>query len=186
MRVAVAIAVLALAVTAGTTAGARWMSSFLGAPAGTPLAFTLVPLPPVAASVAATPRPGLDRLLHGNTVITSEVRMRRVWRRLFDVAYDPSLFDFQSDFVVLMGGGALAHGSFDVTAVERVDAAYEDSLLPDGPVAIDPFLCITATTVLPGRPPPPEAPATYRLSAARISRVSLDDVVYHRALIPLP
>lgn len=186
-------------------------SSFLGAPAGVPVGFTPVQLPAVAVGpfssappeVVAVPslgplpvvvvpalarspwNPPLSQLLSGELVITTDARMRVVWERLFAEPYDASRFDFGSDFVLWMGGGALQFGSFGISSVERVEASYQDPLTPGGPTT-DPFLSATGTTVLPGVPPKDDPPPTYRVSAVRVACSLLDDVVFHRNVLAAP
>jgi len=184
-------------------------SSFLGAPAGVPLSFTTVALPPVSvpvvtsSAVTSHPVPGvvggvpfvpapcpapwapsLEQLLNGNTLITSDARMRDVWQRLFAEPYDPAAFDFDASFVVLMGGGPMDLGTFEITAAEDVAASYTDPM--GTPPLVDRFLCVTATTFLPGVPPKNQDDPTYRLSAIELPRALLDDVVFHRALFAAP
>ena len=183
---------LIASLTAGAALAAGFGSSgFLGAPSGTPLATTPVILPAVTAGPAAlfvTPKapftPNFVELTSGETVITSDPQMRAVWRQLFSGPYDASLFDFQQDFVILMGGGQLSTGTFNITSVERVDAEWETFFqFP----AVNPFLAVTGTTTLPGvAPPDPPPPSTYRVSAVRVSRSEFDDVVFNRDVIALP
>ena len=196
MRPSFAAAFAALAV-AGLAAEAVVSSSFLGAPAGTPLPFARVVLPPLAAppasggpgTVALAKRdcpsaPTAPELLSGETVITTAAEMKSVWSLLFAVPYDPSLFDFQSDFVVLMGSGFLQPGaSFDISAVEGVQASYANFGGLGGDTAPEDFLSVTSTTFLPGVQPADPPPGGSHVSAVRISKLVLDDVVFHRALI---
>ena len=183
------------------------LSSFLSAPAGQPVPYQVVELPPVklpttalapSASSArsgvsfwqlAAPdawQPSIEQLVNGDTVIETEDQMRDVWARLFKPAYDASLFDFDSDFVVLMGGGALQLASFGISAVERVDAQYSIPLFAPPAAQTDPFLSVTGTHVWPGILPSDPPPAQYVVSAVRIAKDQLDDVVFHRNGIALP
>ncbi len=196
------------------TAAVFGSSSFLGAPAGQPVAFAQVTLPPVALPTVALARDGivpatfsgsatgstpslslwpfgsptwappLTQLLNGNTVITTQAQMRDVWKRLFNQPFDASLFDFEQDVVLLMGGGQQQLGTFDISSVESVAAEYAEPL--GGGPAIDPLLSVTATTVYPGAFPKDPPPFTWRVSAVRVSRADLDDAVFHRTFIALP
>lgn len=162
-------------------------SSFLSAPAGVPLPSRAVSLPGV------TPRFYVDRgpwaptareLLDGETVITTNARMRDAWRLLFEEPYDPSRFDFSQDFVVLMGGGRLQGGSFGISSVEQVDADWASFFL--GGMTSDRFVAVTSTKVLPGILPYPPPPFVWQVSAVTISRQYLNDVVFHREVIAAP
>lgn len=211
LRRSLALVLVGAAVAGAATAaliGAA--SSFLSAPAGQPVPFQVVDLPPVKLpTVALAPRaassisgatgvtfwqfvapdawqPPIDQLVNGDTVIETEDQMRDVWSRLFKPAYDPTLFDFDSDFVVLMGGGALQVGSFGISAVERVDAQYSIPLFAPPAAQNDPFLSVTGTHVWPGAFPQDPPPAQYVVSAVRVSKDGLDDVVFHRNAIALP
>jgi hypothetical protein len=195
MKRVLAIASLALLPLVAVSDSAPLTSSFLGAPAGMDEAFSPVALPPLRASfsarlagTAALPgspfEPSLQALLAGETVITSAAQMRAVWARLFDAPYDPALFDFGTDFVVWMGGGVLPPGAtFDVSSVESCAGNYSNAGGLGGPTEDDPFLCVTATTFLPGVLPAEPPPASYLVSAVRVSRTLLDDVVFHRTTI---
>lgn len=192
-HVLVSLVLAGFAATA-TALGAGIASSFASAPAGVPVASSVVELPPVnprrplATSVAVPASgpfaPSLSELLQGETVITTDAQMQAVWKQLFDVPYDAGLFDFGADFVVLMGNGKMQLGSFSISSVERVDAEY-DSLLFFGN-EIDPFVAVTATTVLPGILPIELPPPTWRVSAVRVPLASLDDVVFHRTVLAAP
>jgi hypothetical protein len=197
----VTLALGAGACAAALAAGAPMVSSFLGAPAGEPVAFQALALPPVAASLppsavtatSATAQarlpagdvfaPSLTALLTGNTVIRTEPQMRAVWKQLFDVPYDASLFDFDSSFVVLMGGGVIGYGSFEISAVEQVTASWTDPGGSDGAGASAPFLAVTSTTFLSGVPPvDPPSPVPV-VSAVRIAKDLDADTLFHRAVI---
>lgn len=174
-------------------------SSFLGAGPGTAVPFEPVALPQAVASphVPASAgsglllglsfksafTPSLEQLLQGETVITTDKQMREVWRLLFAEPYDPGLFDFEDSFVVLMGGGQIANGSFDIGAVERVQAEYSEPAGLGGDTATEIFLSVTATTFLSGVSPEDPPPPSWRLSAVRIPRDALDDVVFRRNLM---
>lgn len=186
---------LPLALLATLTAGAALAaglgsSGFLGAPAGTLVTATPVTLPAVGAgpsvffsSLKSPFMPTFEELTTGETVITNDRQMRAVWRQLFQVPYDASLFDFQQDFVILMGGGQLTTGSFAISSVERVDAEWQTFFQF---TAVNPFLAVTGTTTLPGILPPDPPPPTWRVSAVRVPRTELDDVVFNRDVIALP
>ena len=164
------------------------LSSFSGAPAGVPVPFSRVVLPQVASSFSrdggARFAPGPGELLTQEQVITSDAQMRYVWSLLFAEPYDPSRFDFSTDFVVFVGGGRVQNAGFDITSVEQVLADYNEPML--GVPVTDPFLAVTATTSLPGILPYPPPPPTWVVAAARVPRVFLDDVVFHRAVIAFP
>lgn len=178
-------------------AATGWGSYFLGAGPGTALPFESVTLPQTTGaphpdagpgllqmlSVKSAFSPTLHELLEGQTVITTDAQMREVWRRLFVQPYDAAQFDFESSFVVLMGGGSIANGSFDITAVERVDAEYAEPAGPGGGEGDESFLSVTATTFLSGVQPVDPPPAQWRLSAVKIPRELLDDVVFRRNLM---
>src|SRR5262245_22710014 len=144
---------LAAAASAATAVGT---ASFLGAPAGVAVAFTTVPLPdvailppgdgsPVAGKLDRSPwAPSIDALLNGEVVVRSEAQMKSLWAKLFAAPYDPSLFDFSTSFVVFMGGGAMALGSFDISDVEQVNAQYASDFGPGG--GAETFLSVTSTT----------------------------------------
>jgi hypothetical protein len=189
---------IALVLAAGTAAASLWVSSssFLGAPAGSPIPFTHLRLPPVDTSALGHPNPTLhavavqspwtptlDQLLTGNTLITSDAEMRGVWRRLFSAPYDASQFDFQNEFVVLMGSEPMSMGSFEISDVEEVIASYTDEGGGGPNTGLEHFLSVTSTTFLPGvqmeDPPLP----TYRVSGVTIGKDQFDDVVFHRRLI---
>ena len=173
-------------------------SSFLGAGPGTAVPFEPVALPATVASPHAPASssglllglsfksaftPSIEQLLQGETIITTDKQMREVWHLLFAEPYDPSLFDFANSFVVLMGGGQVANGSFDISAVERVQAEYSEPGGPGGDTTTEIFLSVTATTFLSGVQPQDPPLSTWRLSAVRIPRDELDDVVFRRNLI---
>lgn len=193
-RLAVTLSVPALAVAA---TAAAWASSsfFLGAPAGVDVPVTHVPLPPVVwqpgqvipPAVANTNGfvPGVVDLLDGEIVIRNERSMRFVWSRLFGVPYDASLFDFQSSFVVLVGGGAMDQSWFDISAVESVDATYAGGF-PGSGTDVERFLSVTATTTFPGQPNPFPPPPSYRIDAVKVPLAAFDDVVFHRRVVALP
>jgi hypothetical protein len=193
MKRALAIASLVLLPVVAESGIAPLASSFLGAPAGVDEAFLPLSLPPLRASfasrlVTALPgspfEPSLSQLLTGETVITSAAQMKAVWARIFDAPYDPALFDFGTDFVVLMGGGVLPPGAtFDVSSVESVAGNYSNAGGLGGPTEDDVFLCVTATTFLPGVLPAEPPPDGYLVSAVRVSKTLLDDVVFHRTTI---
>src|SRR5262245_25630587 len=141
-------------------------------------------LPLVPAFTGRSPfAPTLHQLLEGNTVITTEKEMREVWARLFRVPYDASQLDFASSFVVLMGGGSIPYGSFDITAVEQVEASYSNPGGVGSDPATETFLSVTATTFLSGVPAGPPPTDSWRVSAVRIPRALLDDVVFRRNVI---
>ena len=178
------------------------LSSFLGASAGVPVPFQTLPLPPVAVALPAAAAggagttaalarlapggafaPTLEQLLQGNTLIRTEAQMRHVWKQLFAVPYDPSLFDFESSFVVLMGGGVIANGSFEISAVEQSTASWDNPGGPGGPQEDLPFVAVTATTFLSGVQPVEPPPPVPFVSAVSLPKELGDDVLFHRALI---
>jgi len=100
-----------------------------------------------------------------------------VWGQLFSQPFDPTLFEFSSTFVVLMGGGTQPpETAFEVSAVERVTANY-----PRGEGF---FLSVIATISRAG--PPSEIPGPALVSAVKVSRPPLSDIVFHRELELLP
>jgi hypothetical protein len=171
-------------------------SSFLGAGAGSPVPFATVALPQYvphgsgsgpgllqALSFKSAFTPSLDQLLQGQTVITTDKQMREVWHQLFAEPYDASLFDFANSFVVLMGGGQIANGTFDITDVEQVQAEYSQPGGPGGDTTTEAFLSVTSTTFLSGVQPQDPPSATWRLSAVKIPLDEFDDVVFRRNLV---
>lgn len=188
-----------VALLAGTAlAAATYVASsaFLSAPAGTPIHFQWVALPDVAVLPDARPphggpakdspfNPTLDELVNGNTVITSEKQFKYVWATLFSGTFDPTLVDFNKEFVVLMGGGAMSMGSFGIGSVERVDAQYPafGFGFPGSGNDTDPFISVTSTTFFPGIMPQDPPPPHYFISAVKISKEFFDDVVFHRSYV---
>ena len=196
MRRAALAALTTISTAALAVAAALTPPFFLGAPAGTAVPFESLVLPVVTGAPAAlhlpllqpfAPRspftPPLRQLLEGETVITTDRQMREVWGRLFSAPYDEALFDFDGSFVVLMGGGEIANGSFDITAVERVEASYSNPGGPGGDPATEAFLSLTSTTFLSGVQPKDPLPASWRVSAVKISLALLDDLVFRRNTI---
>jgi hypothetical protein len=188
--------VLATLLTFGLAAAAPVVvSSFLQAPAGTALSFNAVALPPVrlnghrpapARRVSGPLSPTFDAVLSGNLVIETDAQMKLVWEAVLLGPYDPTLFDFQNNFVVWMGGGALQLGSFDINSIERVDALWNNPLGFGGSTDQDAFLAATGLTFLPGAFPQFPPPPTWRVSAVQVSRAEFDDVVFHRTLVAAP
>lgn len=171
------------------------VSSFLQAPAGVPLSFTAVALPPVRLSsnfpalgrrINGPLSPTFSEVLSGDLVIETDAQMRLVWDAVLLGPYDPTLFDFQNNFVVWMGGGAMQLGAFDISAVERVDALWSNPLGFGGATDQDAFLAATGLTFLPGAFPQYPPPPTWRVSAVQVSRTELDDVVFHRTVVAAP
>ena len=106
--------------------------------------------------------------------------MKKVWSMLYAQPYDASQVDFDSDFVVLMGGGAASWG-FDVNSVEQVDAKYPMfGFGPGGAEDVDRFLSVTSFEFIPGVYPQDPPPGHYRVSGVRIRKDLFDDVVFHR------
>ncbi|MEZ5979291.1 MAG: hypothetical protein R3F34_13855 [Planctomycetota bacterium] len=195
-RLALAL-VAPLALVAATASAAHApsaASSFVAAPPGIGVTSTSVALPSVAVPVGPIVQSGriggafgptLQELLEGEVVVETQAEMKLVWRVLFGTPYDPTLFDFANDAVVLMGGGAMVLGSFDISAVERVDAEWSSFGFGPG-TEVDAFLAVTATTVFPGILPINPPPPTWRVSAVRVAKSDLDDVVFHRTSIFAP
>ncbi len=168
-------------------------SLFLGASQGVPVAFDPVLLPPVAAprpfALQAAPRgpcvPAFVDLVNGETVITDAVRMKHVWRLLFKTPLNPTLFDFDTSFVVLMGGGLLHPDfGFDITSVDQFEATFTSG----GRFAenyLESALAVVGTTFLPG-PPPKPADDVYKVAAVIIPNQFLDDIVFNRQVFALP
>jgi hypothetical protein len=188
------ITFLALAGVAGAAVVATSSSVFQGAPAGIPVHFQPVALPDVAFAPGERPHPGpgaispfepsLDQLLNGNTVVKNEAQMKQIWGRLFAGPYDASLFDFDHSFVVMMGGGFTSIASFGIGSVEIVNGTYPQfGFGSGGGVDSDPFLSVTSTMFFPGVMPQNPPPGHYVLSAVKVSKDLLDDVVFHRMYI---
>lgn len=164
--------------------------NFQGATAGIPVNFEIVPLPPVAGTPAGESLtqtsdrpfvPGFVQLVSGEIVITSNAEMEYVWHRLFRAPFDPSQFDFDSSFVVMMGNG-LQHPffGFEITDVEQFIATFqrEDTYLEEA-------LAIVGTEILAGPEPPPMDPV-YKLSAVKIANDLLGDIIFSRQVLALP
>ena len=64
-----------------------------------------------------------------------------------------------------------------------MQAEYSEPGGPGGATATESFLSVTATTFLSGVQPVDRPPAQWRLSAVKIARELLDDVVFRRNLI---
>jgi len=193
-RTPLAVALTALATTAAVAA-TRSAGFFLGAGAGCGVPFEPVALPEPALppqsldlpllktfTVRSPFTPTLHQLLEGETLVTTDRQMREIWRRLFREPYDAAQFDFESSFVVFMGGGTIANGSFDISAVEQVEASYADPGGFDGR-ATEAFLSVTATTFLSGVQPLEPPPASWRVSAVKVSRALRDHVVFRRNVV---
>ena len=187
---------LAALLTLGLAAAAPVVvSSFLQAPAGVAVPVNAIALPPVrlngnrpapARRVSGPLSPTYSEVLSGNLVIETDAQMRLVWEAVLLGPYDPTLFDFQNNFVVWMGGGALQLGSFGISAVERVDALWNNPLGFGGSTDQNAFLAVTGLTFLPGAFPQFPPPPTWRVSAVQVSRAEFDDVVFHRTVVAAP
>ncbi len=174
---------------AGPIAGS---SLFLGASPGVPVAFDPVLLPPVAgpgrpALATARPDPCVPAFAHlvsGETVITDDVKMKQVWSLLFDAPF-PTLFDFDTTFVVLMGGGLLHPDfGFEITSVDEFQATFTSGgLSPE--TYLETALAVVGTTLLPG-PPPKPADDVYKVAAVIIPNQYLDDIVFNRQVFAAP
>ncbi|MHC5114374.1 MAG: hypothetical protein ACYTGP_08100 [Planctomycetota bacterium] len=182
------------------------MPTFVGATSGIPVEFFAVPLPPVSigpgpgAKAPAGPSvghetapradacpfaPTFNDLVTGETVITTDAQMRDAWSRLFDEPYAPALFDFDTSYVVLVGGGAMHPWfGFEIAAVEEFEATFTDG----GPFPTNYLeypLAVVAVTTLPGVKPPPLDPE-YKVSAVRIPIAQRRDLVFNRQVLALP
>jgi hypothetical protein len=187
---------LAALLTLGLAAAAPVVvSSFLQAPAGVAVPVNAIALPPVrlngnrpapARRVSGPLSPTYSEVLSGNLVIETDAQMKLVWEAVLLGPYDPTLFDFQNNFVVWMGGGALQLGSFGISAVERVDALWNNPLGFGGSTDQDAFVAVTGLTFLPGAFPQFPPPPTWRVSAVQVSRAEFDDVVFHRTVVAAP
>ena len=82
-----------------------------------------------------------------------------------------------------MGGGSFANGSFDISAVEQVQASYANPGGPDGDPATERFLSVTSTKFLSGVQPEDPPPATWHVAAVKIGREFFDDVVFRRNVV---
>jgi hypothetical protein len=189
--------IAAAALLTGLAAGPVAFSVFQGGTTGTPIPFDPIPLPEVVVGPLNDPAPlssiafvpTFDHLTGSETVIRTEAEWRQVWRRLFNgTPYDPSLVDFQTHFVVLMGGGLMSPViSFSITSVEQFEATFSspDWFFGD---SIVPKLAISSTTVFPGVKPDPDVvgPPFHHLSAVKIPIEFEADVNFHRGIIALP
>jgi hypothetical protein len=168
------------------------LPKFLGAGPGSPIAYALLDLPPVVVGPYNDPRPLLDSpftpsfedLVLGETIIENEAQFRHVWRRLFDAPYDASAVDFESDFVILVGGG-LMHPDFgfSVTDVEAFESEFS-ALVEFDENPLEPGLAVLVVTELPGVEPP-KADPIYRLSAVVVDRDLTGDVIVNRQTLAL-
>lgn len=193
---AAAIAAVAL-FTAGAVIGGQrgGNSSYQGSSPGTPVAYTPIALPPVqigpfndpppAPGSAGAFSPALEDLATGQTIITTEDQMRYAWRRLFTAPYPAGAFDFEVEFVVLMGGGLLPPDfGFEITAVEVSQPTFTDSR---GTFYLSDLLAVTASTIQPGVPPKKELDPVWMVAAVSIDRDLLTDgAVFGRVDLPLP
>ncbi|MBI3818130.1 MAG: hypothetical protein HY286_05510 [Planctomycetes bacterium] len=191
----------AVAALAGTGVAATVLtlanSVFLGAPAGVPVHFAPVALPAVSITPAQLAlqhfpptrfdpfHPSLQKIVHGTTVVTNEAQMKALWGELFTDPFDAGKFDFTNDFVILMGSGELSLGSFGIGSVEIVNAQYPSFgfTFPGSGTDTDPFLSVTTTTFFPGVQPSEPPPPSFYMSAVRVSRDFLLEVVSHRSYI---
>ena len=83
----------------------------------------------------------------------------------------------------LDGGGAAWYDSFGISNVEQVDATYPGfGFGGPGGTEIDRFLSVTSFEFVPGIMPSEPPPGKYRVSAVRIRKDLLDDVVFHRMI----
>jgi hypothetical protein len=196
-RSAVLATILGLVVVGGAVASsALGLSMFQGASEGVPVFVEVVPLPPLAdptgseGDLPLLPRspkcdvfaPTTADLLGGNVLITSEAQMRLVWGRLFAEPYDEDLFDFDETFVVFMGSGLLLHGeSFGISRAESFDGIFTgpDPKFPE--TYLEPSLAVISETFVPGVPPPPDHQPEYLVSAVKIDRIHLQNVIFHRS-----
>ncbi len=164
--------------------------NFQGATEGIPIDFDVVTLPPVTATPVAMSLtqtsagpfvPSFAQLVSGETLITSNAEMEYVWHRLFHEPYDPSQFDFDSSFVVMMGNG-LQHPyfGFEITNVEQFTATFQS-----GDTYLEYPLAIVGREILAGPKPPPKDPV-YKLSAVRIANDFMGDVIFSRQVFALP
>lgn len=162
-------------------------SSFLSATAGVSIPATPYPLPPVTGKAGGPwscgAQPEFEQLVNGGTVIRNSEQFCAAYLTLFPNQQPTVKIDFDKEFLVIAGGGLLQLESFNISSVERVEASWSSFF---GGAATDSFLAVTTTTLIPGVPPPPMTPSTYGISAVRIPRSYLDDVVFHREIIPLP
>lgn len=201
LRTVAAAAAITLAVGTAAVASARALvSSFVAAPAGVAIAHrplllpdvqfaTTLPLP--SARIGGTLGPTAEQLLQESYVVTDEQQWRSLWRTLFGVPFDPTLVDFDSEFVVLVGGGSLSQASFGMSSVEVVDAEWTMPGFFGGPLPgplteVNGFLAVTATTVFAGAAQFPPPPHTWRVAATAIDRAEYDDVVVQRASVFAP
>lgn len=180
-----------------TLAAGPLATIFQGASPGAPVAFEPLALPTVVVgplndlpSLASQPfTPSFDELTSGETIITTPEQWRHVWRRLFaGEPLDPSLVDFDSEFVVLMGGGFMdSTVGFSITSVEQFEATFAGFDWFPGD-AVEQKLAIVATTVFPGVQPDPDVvpPPFHHVAAVKIPRELEADILFHRAIVALP
>jgi hypothetical protein len=171
-------------------------TAFLQAPAGVALPFSAVDLPPVKipgirppppTTVGGAFGPSYTEILTGNLVITNHAEMKVVWDAVLTGPYQSTLFDFTENFVLWMGGSSMQLGSFDISAVEIVNAEWDNPMGFMSPFSDqDPFLAATSLTFFPGAFPQDPPPPTYRVSAVQVDRDHLDDVVFHRSFVFAP
>ncbi|MHC4908286.1 MAG: hypothetical protein ACYTF9_01010 [Planctomycetota bacterium] len=164
----------------------------LGAGEGEPVPFETIVLPEVnegplndAPALIGPYAPLFEAIATGHLLVTNEAQLRNIWRRCFVAPYDPSLVDFDNDFLVVAGSG-LIHPSFgfDITAVEAFTAEFiGPEVFPD--MYLESGLAVIVTTQLPG-PPPPKMDPVFRLVAVAVSREHLAPTVVSRQIIALP
>ncbi len=193
-KIAVAAILLASVTTleSGSMADSgRGSAVFVGADAGFPVAFSILNLPPVVVGSFNDPaslspfEPSFAELTTGNTVIESLAQAQRIWRRLFAQPFDASSVDFNDQFIVLVGAGALVNSFLEITSVEQFTATFEDPFRFGGPVD-EPKLAVISTLTIGGAHPDPKILPTFQLAAVAISRDVESDIIFHRALLPLP
>lgn len=191
LRTKLLTATLLVAVVSTTFATFQGITPyFQSAPAAVSVTVTHLQLPPVHWQPGQTIppaianlhgfTPGVNDLLNGEQVITTERQMRYVWARVFGTPFDATQFNFHDSFVIWVGGGALAFGAFEISAVEAVDANYASSFPTTG-TNVERFLAVTSTTFVPGNPPVGQ-PSFYAVSAVKVPREFFNDVVFHRTI----
>lgn len=193
LTLAAVAAVLLIGAPHGSALVGSPPAAFQGAGPGVPVTFETIALPAVSQPLghddpapAFCPwAPTFEALVSKDTVITSQDQMRYAWRRLFSEPFDPTLVDFSTSFVVLMGDGLQTTAQFEISSVEQFQASYDCT---SGPcIGGDELaLAVTALRLIPGVHPKEPPPPTYRLAAATVPLEYLDDVVFHRLTFLAP
>lgn len=175
----------------GRNAGA---SAFLGAAAGVAILWQDVPLPSVVVgpyndppAVLTSPfTPTFQNLVNQHTVIENLDQWRHVWRRLYHgVPFNPDAVNFDTHFVVLVGGG-LQHPyyGFAINDVEETIGEFAQ-IMQFGEPAQESALAVRIVLTYPGIKPP-KMDFEWRVVAAAIPREFLGPIIINRQILAAP